>query len=240
MVKISIVIPMYNVEQYIERCLYSVLNQTLTDIEVICIDDNSSDKTYDLAQKISNLDQRVKLIKNQQNIGAASSRNKGVSISDGEYIWFVDADDYIENDVLRKMYDIASSGKLDVLRVRYSVCSCLEKVECDFRYPEEIENIVSTGEDILVQLVRYGKFSWGICTNFYKSELLKRVTLDGTLVYGEDTLLAIETLCLSSKVMCINDLVYCYNVANNQSVISARRGEKYFSDHINILKKFYY
>ena len=96
MKKLTIIIPTYNSQQYIEKCIVSIINQTYTNLEIIIIDDNSKDRTYDICKKIQKKDTRIKLMKNSENKGVSTTRNKGISISTGEYITFVDADDYIE------------------------------------------------------------------------------------------------------------------------------------------------
>ena len=101
---ISIIIPVYNTEKYLVRCLNSVLIQSYKNIEVILIDDGSTDNSYKICLGFSKLDKRIKVVK-QQNRGASMARNKGVNIAKGKYIGFVDSDDIIDKDMFKTLYD---------------------------------------------------------------------------------------------------------------------------------------
>ncbi|WP_407415907.1 glycosyltransferase family 2 protein [Methanobrevibacter sp.] len=114
MVKISVIVPCYNVEEYLEECLDSIINQTLEDIEIICIDDGSTDNTPEILKSYANKDNRIKLIL-QPNSGLSASRNVGLDNSCGEYICFIDSDDYLELTALEETYKIATKKSLDFL-----------------------------------------------------------------------------------------------------------------------------
>lgn len=113
MAKVSVVIPVYNVEKYLERCLDSLLSQTLEDIEIICINDGSTDKSLDILHKYAEKDERITVI-NQKNKGMSYSRNKGLEVATGEYVGFVDSDDYIDKDYYEKLYSVATSYDADI------------------------------------------------------------------------------------------------------------------------------
>ena len=112
MPKVSVITPTYNREKYIKKCIDSVLNQTLEDIEFIIIDDGSTDNTSKIIEGYN--DKRLKYVK-QMNSGIGVSRNNGVKMSKGDYIVFLDSDDYLENDALEKMYNKAISEDLDIV-----------------------------------------------------------------------------------------------------------------------------
>lgn len=108
--KISVIIPIYNSEKYLEECLYSVLNQSLKSIEVICVNDESTDHSLDILEKIKSKDSRIKIVSiKHKNAGVA--RNEGMKIAKGEYLSFLDSDDYFERNALEKMYKAAKSEK---------------------------------------------------------------------------------------------------------------------------------
>ena len=100
---ISVIIPVYNVEKYLRQCLDSVVNQTLKDIEIICVDDGSTDGSLKILKDYAVKDSRIKIIK-QKNKGAATARNKGLENSKGEFLYFIDSDDYLEFDAFEKIY----------------------------------------------------------------------------------------------------------------------------------------
>lgn len=112
MIKVSVITPTYNREKYIKKCIDSVLNQTLKDIEFIIIDDGSTDNTSKIISEYT--DSRIKYVK-QENQGIGKSRNNGVKLAKGEYIVFLDSDDYLEQDALEKMYKKALDENLDIV-----------------------------------------------------------------------------------------------------------------------------
>lgn len=112
MVEISVIIPCYNVEDYLEECLDSVINQTFTDTEIICINDGSTDNTLKILEDYSKIDNRIKII-NQSNHGLAISRNRGLDVATGKYICFIDSDDYFHLNAFKELYDIAEEKSLD-------------------------------------------------------------------------------------------------------------------------------
>ena len=119
MPKVSIIIPVYNVERYLRECLDSVVGQTMTDIEMICIEDCSTDHSWEILQEYVQREPRMILLRNERNSGLSYTRNRGIAVARGEYILFVDSDDYIVNDAAEKMYRIAKENDLDVLRFLY-------------------------------------------------------------------------------------------------------------------------
>lgn len=112
-IKISVIIPAYNVENYIEKCLNSIVNQTLKDIEIICVDDGSTDNTGELLRKYAVEDNRITLI-SQKNNGVAAARNIGLDAACGEYIMFLDGDDYYLPDTCLTAYDKISKSSADI------------------------------------------------------------------------------------------------------------------------------
>ncbi|MBZ9570447.1 glycosyltransferase [Methanobrevibacter sp. TMH8] len=113
-IKISIIIPVYNSEKYLEKCLDSVINQTLEDIEIICINDGSTDSSFNILEKYSNMDNRIIII-DKSHGGAGSSRNKGIQHARGEFILFVDSDDWIKNNTSELLYNSAKAKNTDII-----------------------------------------------------------------------------------------------------------------------------
>lgn len=113
-IKLSVIIPVYNASIHLDKCLTSVINQTLSNIEIICINDGSTDNSLDILQKYSKLDKRIKII-NQNNKGAANARNIGLSLAQGEYITFVDSDDTLELNAYEVSYQKAINQNVDIL-----------------------------------------------------------------------------------------------------------------------------
>ena len=119
MAKVSVIVPVYNEEKYLNECLNSLINQTLTDIEIIVINDGSKDNSLDVMQKFAEIyKDKVKII-DSKNEGVGAARNKGLDIATGEFIKFVDADDYLKLDILERMYTAAKENNVKLVRGNY-------------------------------------------------------------------------------------------------------------------------
>ena len=111
---ISIIIPIYNVEKYLEKCLDSILNQTYKNLEIILIDDGSTDNSPNICNSYCEKDKRIKII-HKNNEGVSSARNKGIELSKGKYIVFIDSDDYVSNEHIEVLYDCIISNNVDLV-----------------------------------------------------------------------------------------------------------------------------
>ena len=117
--KVSVIIPVYNAEQYLKRCLDSVLAQTYQDFEIICIDDGSTDNSGAICDEYAKKDSRIRILR-KENGGVSSARNAGLNIAEGEYITFIDSDDYVDTDYMQTLYenlegaDAVASGSREV------------------------------------------------------------------------------------------------------------------------------
>ena len=118
MPKLSILVPCCNVEKFIDECLLSIKNQTLEDIEIICINDGSKDTTLEILKKYASADRRIKII-DKQNTGYGDSMNIGLEQCTGEYIGIVESDDFVEPTMFEKLYNIAQKNNLDIARTGY-------------------------------------------------------------------------------------------------------------------------
>lgn len=116
MSQISVIIPVYNVEKFLRRCLKSVINQTMSDLEIILVDDGSNDNSGEICDEYAKNDDRIIVI-HKENGGLRSARNKGLDIATGEWITFVDSDDYIDTDMYEMLYSNAIEKEVDI-------CAC--------------------------------------------------------------------------------------------------------------------
>ncbi|WP_304354613.1 glycosyltransferase family 2 protein [Brachyspira innocens] len=114
MIKISVIVPVYNVENYLRQCLDSIINQTLKDIEIICVDDCSPDNSIEILEEYKNKDNRISIIRHSNNQGLGPARNTGLKHANGEYISFIDSDDYIDKNFLFYLYSTAKKYDSDV------------------------------------------------------------------------------------------------------------------------------
>lgn len=147
MTKVSVIIPVYNAEKYLKQCLDSVVGQTLRDIEIIIVNDGSSDGSADICRQYLS-DERVIYIE-KENGGAAAARQDGIDRARGEYLGFVDADDWLEPDMYEKMYDASRKNDADIV-----FCNCI-KNEDDRRYPPAIRLGAYDRRQILTEILPY-------------------------------------------------------------------------------------
>ncbi|MBQ7257227.1 MAG: glycosyltransferase [Abditibacteriota bacterium] len=115
MPKISVIVPVYNTEKYIKRAVDSILNQTFKDLDIILIDDGSTDQSGVICDEYAKKDSRIVVVHHQKNMGVSIARNIGIDIATGEYIAFADSDDYIENDMYEILYNVAEKEKADMV-----------------------------------------------------------------------------------------------------------------------------
>ena len=116
--KISIAIPVYNTEKYLERCIYSILNQTYKNLEVICVDDGSTDLSGKILDRLSQEDSRLKIL-HKKNEGVSIARNLALLEAKGEYIGFIDSDDYVAPDYYEKLIDVLDNTTVDIVTCNY-------------------------------------------------------------------------------------------------------------------------
>lgn len=137
--KVSVIMPAYNSEEFIEQAIRSALNQTYSNLEVIVIDDNSSDTTKDIVERLAVEDDRVKLIQNDHNLGAARSRNKGIDLCSGEYVALLDSDDIWYPRKLEVQMELAIKEKADIVYCSYAMIDEQGHKKCsDFIVSEQI------------------------------------------------------------------------------------------------------
>lgn len=164
---ISIIIPVYNVEKYLNRCLNSVINQTYNKLEIILVNDGSTDNSLRICQKYKQTDSRI-LILNQKNKGLSGARNSGLDIASGEYIGFVDSDDWIELNMFELMLQTMIQQEVGIVE-----CSLLRTLEVDNTIIRAGETIVEDRETSLNRIISNQHFS--VWRRLYKKELLNNI-----------------------------------------------------------------
>ena len=162
MPKVSVIIPVFNVESYLSKCLESVLNQTLTDIEIICIEDCSTDNSTNILIDYAKIDDRIITIFNEENHGLSYNRNKGINAASGEYLLFLDSDDYLELDSLEFLYKEAVKNSLDVLHHDYISefeNTCNSKINTKFVYNEKTKQVLD-GHSYFNEMIYNDEFDY--------------------------------------------------------------------------------
>ena len=197
MPKLSVVIPVYNTEKYLRKCLDSVCNQTLQDIEIICVNDASTDNSLEILKEYASSDNRIKVINFPQNKGAAVARNTAIHEAKGEYIGFVDSDDYIDLDFYEKLYEKALEGGADIVVGNYYMHFKNKNTFYDKDFLTKIQE----------NKVRFnGLFVLAI----YNKKLLQKnnIIFSETYRYGEDRIFPIFAVYHSKVVEIVYDVFY--------------------------------
>lgn len=177
-VKVSVIIPVYNTEKYLRECLDSIVNQTLENIEIICINDGSTDNSINILKEYADRDKRITVI-SQRNQGQAVARNKGISMSSGKYIYFMDSDDKLVLYALDLLFTEAVTNNLDV--VYFDAISFFETIDLEKKYPQYKtmyqskfnKNCVMSGCDMFVLMNKTGSYRASPCLFIVKTEFIK-------------------------------------------------------------------
>lgn len=185
MIDFSFIVPVYNVEKYLERCIDSILNQSYENFEIILIDDGSTDNSGKICDKYSELDSRI-IVYHTENKGLSQARNKGIKASKGKYIIFLDSDDYWIDDKLDKIANICNKKNLDILAFNYEIYDIsskkiVKKKAIDF--DNNIDKVIS-GEKFLNSILNknplYEWYAW-----FYV--IRREMLIDSKLLFKIDT-----------------------------------------------------
>ena len=237
-IKVSVIIPIYNTEKYIDECLRSVENQTLKEIEIICVNDGSRDNSQTILEAHARQDSRIKLI-NQQNAGVASARNHGLREAHGDYVAFLDSDDLVAPWAYEKLYDSAKKYRVDV------VASELTK----FEDGTEFDLSSMHHDDTKVSLHRRRKYqnpfydmidnTAFMVTKIYRREFLRKNDLwfkDGVTHY-EDGLFNFLVFARLYEVVYDANPFYCYRIDRPGSAVTEFNAKKVLKASTTVSKE---
>ena len=207
MPKLSVIIPAYNVEKHIEKCINSILNQTYRDFEIIFIDDNSLDRTNDIGKEILESQTLIpyKIISKEENEGISSARNTGIETAIGDYVLFIDSDDWIDKQMLQSLINSATSVKAEI------VVSRVRQVYESSDTTEVLKSVspgILSGEQAVLELFK-GKFHAHICKMLFAKSLFQNIRFPVGVVY-EDMLMVPYIFVAAKKVCFIDDVMYNY------------------------------
>ena len=238
-IKISIIVPVYNVEKYLEKCLDSLINQTLKDIEIICIDDCSTDNSLEILKKYALKDNRIKIITLNENHGQGYARNRGIELATGKYIGFVDSDDYVDLDYFEKLYCRAQKYNSDI-----AVASILKHKKYYKKYNVKYNRVNVVGNiqnKIKLCSDKTNRFFYPV-NKLCKTAVIKNNNIkfaEGQIY--EDVIFAIKALYYSNSVVSVPNVKYHYVEHKNSTVKKILDNGKKEFDHINAyqeLQKF--
>jgi len=238
---LSVIIPVYNVEVYLPECIDSVISQSGLSLEIILIDDGSTDRSGDIADRYARKDSRIRVI-HQENRGVSAARNAGLDISQGEYIAFVDSDDWIKKNSLCNLYQEAVRFQADVVLGKMEFGHTDGNMDYYKPVPEEMKYIAYTGKEAFIKMMKTGSYRPMACNYIYRSAFLEEIQAlfrIGVTIH-EDELWMPVVLGQASKVVMVNTDYYYYRQRKESAVYSTNT-KKRINDHIlvaNLLFEF--
>lgn len=216
---ISVIVPVYNVEKYLEKCVESICNQTYQDLEIILIDDGATDNSGKICDELAKQDERIVVI-HQKNAGQASARNAGLEIFKGDYLAFVDSDDTIEANMFEILLTIMEKPDCDIAICGHRIVRKNEIRNETFKESQEqVLDIDELWEEI------FGKLNNAVWNKLYKRELIGDNRFPVDLIHGEDLIFNLNYLkkCIGGRV----NRIPCYNYLKREnSVTTALFSEK--------------
>ena len=228
---ISIIVPVYNVEQYLEKCVDSIINQKYKNLEIILVDDGATDSSGKLCDELAKIDNRIKVY-HKENGGLSDARNYGVERATGDYIGFVDSDDYIDSEMYEELYEAIKKENVDV-------------VECNLKiiYPDRVELFteqkyynVYTKQEYLEEYLKIEKIFGSACVRLIKSDIAKKLKFPVGKLY-EDTYYAYDLINVADSYVIMEAPYYNYLMREN-SITNARFNPRIF-DLIEIVEEFH-
>lgn len=220
---VSIIVPVYNVELYIEQCIKSMINQTYNNCEFIFVNDGTKDNSVDIIKKYMKKDHRIKL-KEQENSGVSSARNLGLKEACGEYIVFVDSDDYLATDFVEYMLTLIAKDKCD-----FAFSTKIFKRDDDIQEKDIVEKVI-TSDDAVATLLS-PDVTVGCWNKIYRKKFLddNEITFSTSLFYGEGLQFILDCSNNANKVAISNKKIYYYRKNNVNSATTKYNIDKYYN-----------
>jgi len=233
MEKISVIIPCYNLDRYLEKCLDSILCQTYENLEIIAIDDGSTDKTSEILSEYAKKDSRIIFLK-QSNAGASAAMNRGIELATGAFVGFVDNDDWTEPTMYEKLHKALTSSGADMAVCNFNAVYD-DRVEPCYSLSNTQDKTVDIHDDVYVYFCRYcachrpNNYTW---SRLYKSGIIKEsdVRLENFRL-GSDTLFTFKLLPLMKKTVFLKEGLYNYVQRSGSSTHTSAKS-------INIAKAY--
>lgn len=235
--EVSIIVPVYNVEKYLDKCISSILNQSFKSIEVILINDGSTDKSGKICDYYKNVDNRVKVIHNE-NMGSSISRNIGIENANGNYICFVDSDDWIENNMILDTFDLSKKYNADIVisgisfdRVNKEGCLVGRQIN---NYEFSIWNNEKKIKDNIINIFPNALIN-SSCNKMYKRSMIikNKIKFMKTNV-GEDTSFNIDALKATKSIIVTDKTYYHYMKYDNIRTLTRRLHKNAFKRYMEI------
>ena len=223
--KLSIIVPVYNVEKYLSKCLESLVNQTIDNYEIIIVIDGSKDNSIDIVKDYK--DKYPDLIEYYvtENRGLSAARNYGLKKAKGDYVGFVDSDDYVDVNMFYKLYNMASDGEYDVV-----VCDFLKITE---KEKKEMALDINNNDSVYDIVLKSKAYAWN---KIYRRDLFEKYNIEFPEGYiFEDICTIYPLLIRADKIGYVNEKLYTYRFNRNDSIMKSKNRKD--DDIINVLKK---
>lgn len=228
MKKVSIIIPIYNVEKYVKKCIDSAVNQTLDDYEIIIVDDGSPDRSAEIAEGYAQKHQNIKILK-KKNGGLSSARNAGLEVARGKYVYFIDSDDYIKENTIEELYFKAEKENLDI--VYFNAAPLFESEEIRMKNQNYINyynrsgdySLSCSGQVMFANMYENREWYPSACLQFIRRDFIEKNKLrfyEG--IIHEDNLFSFKAVMQACKVGYI-DKAYYYRIIRDDSIMTQRK-----------------
>ena len=229
--KISIIIPNYNNAKYISQCLESLVNQTHKDIEIIVIDDGSTDDGYEIAKMFAQKDSRI-IVERQSNKGPSGARNHGLELATGELIGFVDGDDYVRADMFEKMSEMLIRNNADI---------AISSLAWKKQEQESIHEYIFNNIDGILEMDKGDLYMGHMCNKLYRRALFENLRFNEDIKSFEDLLINHYLMYNARKIVYFDDGFYYYRVNTNSLLRSKIFKESYLTilDAVKEIVDFY-
>lgn len=218
---ITIIVPVYNVEKYLIECINSIINQTYVNLEIIIVNDGSTDSSLNICNYFKKIDERIKVI-NKDNGGLSSARNVGIDIAKGKYIVFIDSDDYVDEKYVEKLYNLVKINKAEVAQCGiWKVNDNKEKIE-KIGYSN---NIIKTGKEMIMDIYdNHWLENIVVWNKIYKKSIFEEIRFPLGKI-NEDEFTTYKILYNENKIPIIDDCLYFYRQSND-SLMRKKFNEK--------------
>ncbi len=221
---VSVIIPVYNMERYLEDCVLSVLSQNYENVEIILVNDGSKDNSLDICNTLASKRENIRVI-DQENSGVSVARNTGIAAAQGKYLLFLDADDKLATpDAIRALTQAAEENHADLAIGRYT-------------QKEEIPIGVFTGEEFLIKALEDHPITYFVWRILFRREFVANISFEKGFICGEDSYFNFCCALKNPRVVTVNDVVYSYTVNRNSATRSSFTQKRYEDICALLLKK---
>lgn len=231
---ITIIIPVYNAEEYLDRNLKSIINQTYKNLEILAINDGSTDRSIKILKKYEKKDKRIIVI-DKENEGVSITRNLGISMAKGKYVCFIDSDDYIKEDMIETMYNCIKEKKTEIVRCSYYKVMNDGQIKEECSREELIKNPIKN-ENFINRIIN-GEIKTFVVLLMIKNNLIKECSFDKNLKFMEDMLFYLNLLSRCTSLYIMSKPLYYYEY-NPKSATNKIESNSKNIDNIIYINKY--